>query len=195
MASLLLIDYLERSRAFYTLKEHPAAFTAAETARLNRVTPRHFAKTVMVRVDSELAMMVVPCHYRVALEDLRSSLGATTVELAPERQFQRRFPRCEVGAMPPFGHLFGLRAFMVPLFDEFSDIHFKAGSHNELLRMPFSEFRRLAHVETVMQGAVPKLRNLAPAHLQRLFDLAVGKKQKVGGGHRHRHPVPLIIPS
>jgi Ala-tRNA(Pro) deacylase len=195
MASLLLIDYLERSRAFYTLKEHPAAFTAAETARLNRVTPRHFAKTVMVRVDSELAMMVVPCHYRVALEDLRSSLGATTVELAPERQFQRRFPRCEVGAMPPFGHLFGLRAFMVPLFDEFSDIHFKAGSHNELLRMPFSEFRRLAHVETVERGAVPKLRNLAPAHLQRLFDLAVGTKTNVRGGHRRHHRVPLVIPS
>jgi Ala-tRNA(Pro) deacylase len=177
MASLLLIDYLERSRAFYSLINHPSTVTAEETARLLRISARQFAKVVMVRADSELAMMVVPCHYRVALESLRECLGASKVELAPEQQFQRRFPRCEVGAMPPFGHLFGLRAFMMPVFDEFADIHFKAGSHTELLRMPFSEFRRLAHVETVSRGAVQKRRrNLSPAHLQRLLELTVGKK-------------------
>jgi Ala-tRNA(Pro) deacylase len=187
MASLLLIDYLERSRAYYTLKQHPCAYTAEETARLNRVPIRNFAKTVMIRIDGELAMMVVPTNYRVSLDALRTCLNVGSVELPAEQQFQRRFPRCEVGAMPPFGHLFGLRAFMMPLFDEFSDIHFKAGNHTELLRMPFSEFRRLAHVETVAQGAVPKRQSFTPAHLQRLFELTV-RSQKVRAAHLHHLP-------
>jgi Ala-tRNA(Pro) deacylase len=188
MPSLLLIDYLERSRAHYTLVQHPLACTAAETVRMNRVQARHFAKAVMVRIDGELAMMVVPSHYRVALEPLRRSLAANRVELAEERQFQRRFPRCELGAIPPFGHLFGLRAFMMPLFDEDADIHFKAGTHTELLRMPFGEFKRLAHVEPVAEGAVPRLRSLAPTHMQRLLDLALRRKQKQTGGACTRAP-------
>jgi len=172
MPSLLLIDYLERSRAFYTLVRHSLACTAADTAVQTHVQPRQLAKVVMVRVDGELAMMVVPSHYRVALDHLGQALAAEKVELAEERFFQRRFPRCEVGAMPPFGHLFGLRAFMVPLFDESADIHFKAGTHTELLRMPFNEFRRLAHVESIAQGAVPLIRDPSRVKVQRLFELA-----------------------
>lgn len=172
MPSLLLIDYLERSRAFYRLVPHPVAYTAEETVRETRIPASHFAKVVMVRIDGELAMMVIPPHYRVALERLRQALAANRVELAEERHFQRRFPRCELGAMPPFGHLFGLRAFMVPVFDETAEIHFKAGTHTELMRMPFSEFKRLAHIEPVAQGAVPRIRKPRPQQLQRLFDLA-----------------------
>ena len=194
MASLLLIDYLERSRAYYTVKEHSCAYTAEETARLNRIPPRSFAKTVMIRIDGELAMMVLPSNHRVALDALRSSLGVGKVELPAEQQFQRRFPRCEVGAMPPFGHLFGLRAFMMPVFDEFADIHFKAGSHTELLRMPFSEFRRLAHVEAVLQGAEPMRRSLSPARLQGLLDRALQTGKKAPAAQpQHQHP--LVLPS
>lgn len=173
MPSLLLIDYLERSRAFYSLVQHSLACTAADTVRQTRMPARQFAKVVMVRIDGELAMMVVPSHYRVALDPLKQALAAERVDLAEERHFQRRFPRCEVGAMPPFGHLFGLRAFMVPLFDEAEDIHFKAGSHTELLRMPFREFSRLAHVELVPQGAEPLARGVVPKRqVRHLFDLA-----------------------
>lgn len=175
MASLLLIDYLERSRAHYSLHYHPNAWSAEETARLNRVQSRRFAKAVMVRADGELAMMIIPANYRVELPDLATELGAAKLELAEERHFQRRFPRCELGAIPPFGHLFGLRAFMIPaLFDTTTDIYCKAGTHTELLRMPFGEFHRLAHAEAVQRGAASKLRKPSPGHLRRLLELAAG---------------------
>jgi Ala-tRNA(Pro) deacylase len=169
MASLLLVDYLQRSRAQYLLIDAPFAYTAEEAARLGRIPPRRFAKVVMTRVDGELVMVVMPVHYRLAAELLRQSLGAKKVELAEERHFQHRFPRCEVGAMPPFGHLFGLRALLVPEFDEFTEVHCKAGTHREWLRMPFSEFKRLAHLEPVEKGAVLQLRNPGKNHLQRLL--------------------------
>jgi Ala-tRNA(Pro) deacylase len=169
MASLLLVDYLQRSRAQYTLIDAPFAYSAEEAARLGRIPPRRFAKVVMTRIDGELAMVVMPVHYRLATELLRQSLGAKKIELAEERHFQHRFPRCEVGAMPPFGHLFGLRALLVPEFDEFSEVHCKAGTHREWLRMPFSEFKRLAHLEPVEKGAVLQLRKPGKNHLQRLL--------------------------
>lgn len=172
MPNLLLVDYLQRSRAQYDIFTVPEAFTAEESARLGRIPLRRFVKVVMVRIDSELAMVVIPAHYHVMPLALREELGAQRVELVAERDFKRQFPRCEVGAIPPFGHLFGLRALLVDVFEEFGDIFCKAGTHSELLRMPFREFRRLAHLDTIRRGASLRLRDPVHSHLQRLLDLA-----------------------
>lgn len=180
MASLLLVDYLQRSRAQYLLMDAPFAYSAEESARLGRIAPRRFAKVVMAMVDGELTMVVMPVHYRLATELLRQSLQANKVELAEERQFKNRFPRCELGAMPPFGHLFGVRALLIAEFDEFSEIHCKAGSHNEWLRMPFSEFKRLAHLEPVASGAVLQLRKPGKNHLQRLLGAVKDRHLQIG---------------
>jgi len=185
MASLLLVDYLQRSRAQYLLMDAPFAYTAEQSASLGRVPPRRFAKVVMARIDGELAMVVMPAHYRLAPELLRQSLQAEKVELAEERQFKHRFPRCELGAMPPFGHLFGLRVLLVPEFDELSEIHCKAGTHREWLRMPFSEFKRLAHLEPIESGAVLQLRKPSKNHLKRLLGVAKD---------RQLHLAPLAQP-
>ena len=175
MPSLLLIDYLQRCNAHFQLLQQPHAETAAACARqLPRTLSRNFAKVVMLRVDGELTMAVLPVNYRVSLEALRSYLAARQIELAAERQFRTHFPRCELGAIPPIAHIYGLRGLLAPVFDEYSDIVFKAGSHSELVRMPFGEFRRLAHLDPITEGVVPQLRDTA--HVRRrllpLVDLA-----------------------
>lgn len=172
MPNLLLVDYLQRSRAQYSLMDVPAAYTAEESARLGRIAPRKFAKVVMVRVDSELAMVVMPAHYHLATNALREELSVRNVELATERDFRRQFPRCELGAIPPFGHLFGLRAFLINAFDEFGDVFCKSGTHNEIIRMSCSEFRRTARLDPIERGASIRLRDPMQSHLQRLLKAA-----------------------
>lgn len=181
MPSLLLIDYLQRSNAHFELLQQPPAATAAACARrLPRLLARNFAKVVMLRLDGELVMVVLPAHYRVSLEALRRCLDATQIELAAERRFRNHFPRCELGAIPPIAHLYGLRGFLAPVFDELADIVFKAGSHSELVRMPFREFRRLAHLDPIGEGAVPQLRDAA--HVRRrllpLLDVAAALRSR-----------------
>lgn len=161
MPSLLLIDYLQRSNAhFQLINQAPTETTAAAARQLPRMLARNFAKVVLLRVDGELTMIVLPVHYRVSLDVLRNRLSANQVELAAERQFRTQFPRCELGAIPPIAHIYGLRGFLAPVFDEFADIVFKAGSHSELVRMPFGEFRRLAHLDPLSEGVIPQLRDV-----------------------------------
>ena len=151
----LLIEYLERQNAQFIRQVHKFACTAAETARSSRVDSHCFAKVVMIKVDGELAMMVLPAHQQVDLDVLQAALGAETLTLAAEREFSYRFPRCELGAMPPFGHLFGFQTFMVPVFEEGEEIAFNAGTHSEIIRMPLEEYLRLAHVTEVPVGVEP----------------------------------------
>ena len=155
MAVHFLIDYLTRMDVIYSLHSHSVAYTAQEAAENSHVHGRNFAKVVMVKIDSELSMVVLPAHYHVNLTVLRDLLAVNSVELAVEREFSHRFPRCEVGAMPPIGHLFGVMAYMMPVFAEDEEIVFNAGVHSEVVRMSYRDFLRIAHVTEIAEGIVP----------------------------------------
>jgi Ala-tRNA(Pro) deacylase len=101
------------------------------------------AKTVIVKVDGRMAMAVLPASERVDLETLRAATGAARVSLATEQEFRTLFPDCEPGAMPPFGNLYGMDVFVAPHLADDPEIAFNAGTHTELIRLPFHDFARL----------------------------------------------------
>jgi Ala-tRNA(Pro) deacylase len=45
--------------------------------------------------------------------------------------------------MPPFGNLYGMKVYVAEELAEDEEIAFNAGSHTELIRMPYESFRRL----------------------------------------------------
>ena len=88
---------------------------------------QQFAKTVMLKVDGKLAMMVMPAAYRVDLTRLSRALGGDMVELASEAEFKDAFPDCELGAMPPFGNLYGMPVYVDSRLAQQPEIAFNAG--------------------------------------------------------------------
>lgn len=147
MLSPRLHHFLDERHVHYDTLHHPRAVTAAQTAEAAHIARRDFAKTVMLKVDGTLAMMVMPAAYRVDLLRLSRALGGRAVELAEEAEFRDAFPDCELGAMPPFGHLYGVQVFVDSRLSELPEIAFNAGSHTDVVRMPYAEFERLAEPE------------------------------------------------
>jgi Ala-tRNA(Pro) deacylase len=138
-----LLEYLTENNVQYELKNHPNAFTAQDVAFKAGVPGRLFAKTVMVKLDGKMAMAVLPADSKVDFHLLRESAGAETITLAVEDEFEALFPDCELGAMPPFGHLYGMEVFVAGSLIRADTISFNAGTHTEILTMPFWEFERL----------------------------------------------------
>jgi len=140
-----LAEYLESQGVQYTVIEHHApVYTAQEIAASTHIPGKQLAKTVMVKVDGGLAMAVIPASQRVNLNRLKVLVGAGKVELASEQEFRNKFPDCQVGAMPPFGNLYGIPVYAAQDLAEEIEIAFCAGSHTELVRIAFSDFKRLA---------------------------------------------------
>ena len=138
-----LKEYLDKHQIKYVTIRHSPAYTAQEVAASAHVPGREMAKTVMVKLDEDIAMAVLPASYHVDLDRLREITGARRIELATEDEFKDLFPACEVGAMPPFGNLYELRVFSDASLAEDEEIAFQAGSHSELIRLPYSDFVRL----------------------------------------------------
>ena len=138
-----LREFLDKNNVKYLVISHSVAYTAQGIAALTHTPGKELAKTVMVMVDGRLAMVVVPASSRVDLFKLKKYLGADAVELASEIEFRDRFPDCETGAMPPFGNLYGMDVFADETLAQDKEIAFNAGSHRELVRMAFADFRGL----------------------------------------------------
>jgi Ala-tRNA(Pro) deacylase len=134
--------FLDNYNVPYVVISHSVAYTAQGIAALAHIPGKELAKTVIIKLENELAMAVLPASYLVDTVMLRAA-GARTVEIATEREFRDRFPDCEVGAMPPFGNLYGMKVFVDTSLTRDKEIAFNAGSHRELVRMAFDDFVRL----------------------------------------------------
>jgi Ala-tRNA(Pro) deacylase len=100
-------------------------------------------KVVMVLADGELAMLAMPAPYQADLERVAEVLGASEVRLAHEEEFAPAFPDCEVGAMPPFGNLYGLPVYLDEALAEDETIVVQAGTHSDTIRLKYADFERL----------------------------------------------------
>lgn len=138
-----LKKFLDGNRVKYVSIKHSLAYTAQEIAASAHIQGRELAKTVIVKIDGEMAMAVLPANLRIDLNRLSQELGGKKVELADEREFSERFPECAPGAMPPFGNLYSMQVFVDPSLSEDEEIVFNAGSHTELIRLSYKDYKRL----------------------------------------------------
>ena len=140
---LRLKSYLEENGVDYQVLYHPRVYTAQEVAAAQHVSGKELAKVVMIKVDNELAMMVLPATCMLDMDKLKRIFQGRRVKLAIEEEFQGLFPDCEIGAMPPFGNLYDLQVYVDTALAEHPHIVFQAGSHVETIRLACRDFTNL----------------------------------------------------
>lgn len=138
-------EFLDSHGVKYVSISHSPAFTAEEVAASAHVAGRDFAKTIVVRIEDNYAMIVLPASRRLVLADLRELLQTPMVRLATEAEFRDLFPDCELGAMPPFGNLYGLPVYVAESLAQEPEIAFNAGTHTEVIKLDYYDFDELVH--------------------------------------------------
>jgi len=135
--------FLDEHRVGYTHHAHPIAYTAREVAAVEHMPPREVAKTVVYYGDTGFGMTVLPANALVDLMELRQALGMTHLRLATEKELSELFPDSELGAMPPFGNLYGLPVYVDSHLAGQETIAFNAGTHRDVIHMKFKDFQDL----------------------------------------------------
>jgi Ala-tRNA(Pro) deacylase len=138
-----LEGYLRENRVPFEAQHHPRVVTAQEVAASEHVPGKMLVKTVMVLADGKLTMLALPATYQVDLEKAAAALEAGEVRLAEEEEFEGTFPDCEVGAMPPFGNLYGVPVYVEKVLAEDETIVFRAGTHTDTMSVKYADFERL----------------------------------------------------
>ena len=140
---------LDEAKVPYEVYNHALAYTAQEIAAKQHFPGDEMAKVVMIEADQDLVMGVIRGNDKINLNLVRDSLGARHARLATEDEFIARFPECEIGAMPPFGNVYGLKVFVDPALEKDEYIYFNAGNHVQTVRLKFKDFAALVKPQIV----------------------------------------------
>ncbi|MEM7167355.1 MAG: YbaK/EbsC family protein [Planctomycetota bacterium] len=139
----------------YETLPHVTDYTALETSEHTHTPGNAFAKAVILLVEHELVMAVIPAHHHVDLESVRRYLGARHIKLAREWRIRHHFKDCDPGAIPPFGNLYGMRVLVSPVTEQNHAITFNAGSHEMVISISYDDYRTLVRPERVPELSSP----------------------------------------
>jgi Ala-tRNA(Pro) deacylase len=137
-----LIGCLDENKVSYEILHHPEAVTAQRIAQAERVKGRHHAKVVIVKAGDEHLIMVLPADHHIDLEKAEKATGKA-VSLDKEQDFKSLFPDCAIGAMPPFGNLYGLPTYVDQSLAEQDYIVFEAGTHTDAIKMSYRDYEKI----------------------------------------------------
>jgi Ala-tRNA(Pro) deacylase len=143
MLSTKLTEFLDKHNTKHEVITHSPAYTAQEIAASAHIPGKNLAKTVIVRIDGNMTMAVLPASYRIDFKLLKKAIGASKLELLREEEFKDMFPDCDVGAMPPFGNLYDMEVLVAESLAEEDDVAFNAGCHTELIKMAYKDYESL----------------------------------------------------
>ncbi len=141
-----LIDCLNESKVPYEILHHPEAVTAQRIAQAEHVKGRHHAKVVMIKSGDQRLMMVLPADHQIDLEKIEKEIGKP-ITLDKEQEFKPMFPDCIIGAMPPFGSLYGLPTYVDKNLADQDYIVFEAGTHTDAIKMSYRDYEKIVKPE------------------------------------------------
>lgn len=149
MASNNLKNFLNSKNIKYLNIAHSPAYTAQEIAASAHIKGQELAKTVIVKLDSQMVMCVLPASHYVDFGKLKKSSGAREASLVPEQEYRDLFSDCEPGSQPPFGNLYGVDVFVSKALAQDEEIAFNACSFSELIRLSFHDYKSLVNPKIV----------------------------------------------
>jgi len=138
------IEFLRCHQAKYEVTAHPSASRTLEASSSKQRSPTSgLTRTVLVNVDGELAMMLIPGNHRPRLDMLKDLIDAQTVRLPEDQEVHDVFPDCEIDAIPPFGTLDGMRVFVDETVTRNPMLAFSLGCGTEVVEMLYGDYARL----------------------------------------------------
>jgi Ala-tRNA(Pro) deacylase len=132
--------FLSQHDVPFEVMEHPPTYSAQTLAQAVHVTGEEVAKVVLLRVDEDYMLAVLPATCTVDLSLVREIVGADVVELATEAECGQRFSDCELGALPPFGSRYAMKTIVAQSLADHGDIVFEGSNHHEAVRMKYRDF-------------------------------------------------------
>lgn len=137
--------HLESQHVAYDMLDHPCTFRARQMAEVLDQCPDYVAKTVLLRTASDYVVAVLPASCTIDLKRAAHALNVEKVVIASEEEIARCFGDCELGIVPPFGSLYGLKTLVDHFLTADAEIYFAGNEHHMAYRVSFDDYRRIEH--------------------------------------------------
>lgn len=134
-----IINFLEKAKVKYELIEHRTVYTAYDKAATLKVPQKIIGKTLIVKLDKNPALILIPANKNL---NIRSFKKVKKVFFVKEAWIKKNLKGVKIGAVPPFGNLWGMPTFADKNFLKQGKIIVSSGKHDCSIKITSSVFKK-----------------------------------------------------
>ncbi len=107
-----ILDYLDKNKYKYEIVKHRTTYTSWDTAKTKKIKPQEVAKTLIVKIDEDWIMAVLPSDKNLDRKELLKLINTEKkkkkenlvkkLDLADEKWLKKNMKIGKLGAVPPF---------------------------------------------------------------------------------------------
>ncbi|MBI2661448.1 aspartate--tRNA ligase [Candidatus Woesearchaeota archaeon] len=137
-------DTLNREKAEFETIEHKAVYTSREAAEVRGTELKQGCKALICKTNEGFIQAVVPGNKELDVKKLQEKTLFKTLELADAKEVKKATD-CNIGSVPPFGNLFGLKTYFDKGVLDNDIVAFNAGSHTRSIKMKAKDLARIVN--------------------------------------------------
>ena len=135
--------FLDGAKVKYETVSHRTVYTAYDKAATLRVPQKIVGKTLVVSLDKQLVLVLIPANKNLDKNKLKKIAKAKKIDFVSERIIKNRLKGVKVGAIPPFGNLWKLLTFIDRSLLKTPKIFVNAGDYNWSIKISGASLKKL----------------------------------------------------
>ena len=143
-----IIDALEKEKMEHEVMEHKAVYTSQEAADVRGTTLEQGCKALVCKIEKGFVQIVLSAAKELDLRKAKKELDVQFAELA-DAEDVKKISGVSIGAVPPFGNLFGLKVYVDKSVLDNKEVAFNAGLHTKSIKMKASDLVKVTGAKIV----------------------------------------------
>lgn len=133
----------------YDLSVHEPVYTSDQAAQVRGVDVKTGVKALVLKTyEGRFVLALVRADKRADFEKIAELEGTKNVRLAsPQDVFE--VTGCEIGSVPPFGHLTELKTYLDKEILENDEVNFNCGEHTKSIKMKAEDLLKVMNAVMV----------------------------------------------
>jgi len=137
-----LKSYFVKMKVEFEEYEHEPVFTSEEAAKVRGTDESDGAKALIMMADKKPIMLVLPGNQKVDFKFVKKQLDIKDLRMAtPEEVIE--VTGIPIGAVHPWGRLFGISTYVEPKLGSGKTIVFNAGLHERSMRVSWKDYLKV----------------------------------------------------
>ena len=138
-----IITMLEDTKISYAIVEHEPVYTNPAMAEALNVSESETVKSLVLKTkEGNMIVLVLPGNKKVDWKQAAAGAKTKKVSFAKPEEVSEAVG-CEVGCVPPFGHLTEIPIYMDPDLTKKNFVYFNPGVHDKSFKIKAWDLKKL----------------------------------------------------
>jgi Ala-tRNA(Pro) deacylase len=140
-----IIGMLEDTKVSYEIVEHEPVYTNPAMAEALNVRESETVKSLVLKTrEGNMIVLVLPGNKKVDWKQAAAGASTKKVSFAKPEEVSEAVG-CEVGCVPPFGHMTEIPIYMDPDLTKKNFVYFNPGVHDKSFKIKAWDLKKLCN--------------------------------------------------